>query len=213
MDFEKLNDAVIKGDAKRVMEITREAIYANIGPANILDQGLIAAMDIVGEKFSTGEFFIPEMLQSAIAMKEGVNLLKPLLTASQAEEKGTIVIGTVKSDLHDIGKNLVAMMLEGAGFKIVDLGADVSPESFLNSIKENQAEVCGMSALLTTTMPKMEETIDIIRRELGHDQVKIIVGGAPVSQKYADEIGADGFAYDAGAAVEKVKKLIGNVDS
>jgi 5-methyltetrahydrofolate--homocysteine methyltransferase len=213
MDFKKLNDAIIKGDAKRVTEITREAIGANIDPANILDQGLIAAMDVVGEKFSTGEFFIPEMLQSAIAMKEGVNLLKPLLTASQAEEKGTIVIGTVKGDLHDIGKNLVAMMLEGAGFKIVDLGTDVSPESFLNSIKENQAEVCGMSALLTTTMPKMEESIGIIRRELGHDQVKIIIGGAPVSQKYADEIGADGFAYDAGAAVERVKELIGNVAS
>jgi 5-methyltetrahydrofolate--homocysteine methyltransferase len=213
MDFKKLNDAIIKGDAKRVTEITREAIGANIDPANILDQGLIAAMDVVGEKFSTGEFFIPEMLQSAIAMKEGVNLLKPLLTASQVEEKGTIVIGTVKGDLHDIGKNLVAMMLEGAGFKIVDLGTDVSPESFLNSIKENQAEVCGMSALLTTTMPKMEESIGIIRRELGHDQVKIIIGGAPVSQKYADEIGADGFAYDAGAAVERVKELIGNVAS
>jgi len=208
MNFEKLNDAIIKGDGKRVTEITREAIDANIGPANILDQGLIAAMDVVGEKFSTGEFFIPEMLQSAIAMKAGVNLLKPLLTASQAEEKGTIVIGTVKGDLHDIGKNLVAMMLEGAGFKIVDLGADVSPESFLNSIKENQADVCAMSALLTTTMPRMEESIDIIRRKLGHNQVKIIVGGAPVSQKYADEIEADGFAIDASAAVVRVKELL-----
>ena len=208
MDFEKLNDAVIKGDAKRVTEITREAIDANIGPANILDQGLIAAMDVVGEKFSTGEFFIPEMLQSAIAMKEGVNLLKPLLTASQAEEKGTIVIGTVKGDLHDIGKNLVAMMLEGAGFKVVDLGTDVSPESFLSSIKENQANMCGMSALLTTTMPSMKDSIDIIRRELGHNQVKIIIGGAPVSQKYADEIEADGFAIDASAAVVRVKELL-----
>ena len=134
------------------------------------------------------------------------------MTISQAEEKGTIVIGTVKGDLHDIGKNLVAMMLESAGFKVVDLGADVRAESFLSAIKENKANVCGMSALLTTTMPGMKDSIDIIRGEMGK-QVKIIIGGAPVSQKYANEIGADAFAYDAGAAVEKVKMLIGNVAS
>ena len=139
--------------------------------------------------------------------------MKPHLTDLEAKQKGTVVIGTVKGDLHDMGKNLVAMMLEGAGFEVVDLGVDISPENFLNSIRENKAQVCAMSALLTTTMPSMKETIDLVKRELGNDQVKTIVGGAPVSQKYAEDIGADGFAHDAGAAVERVKKLIDGLAS
>ena len=208
MDFRKIHEAIIKADAKKVMEETKKAVDKNIDPEETLNQGLIVAMHIVGEKFSTGEFFLPEMLHSALAMKEGVKLLKPLLIASGAKAKGRIVIGTVKGDLHDIGKNLVAMMLEGAGFEVIDLGVDVSPEDFLNSLRENQAQVCAMSALLTTTMPNMKETIDLVKRELTDQQIKTIIGGAVVSQKYADDIGADGFAHDASAAVKIVKDLI-----
>jgi 5-methyltetrahydrofolate--homocysteine methyltransferase len=149
------------------------------------------------------------MLQAAIAMKKGLKLLKPLLLDSGTKRKGTVVIGTVKGDLHDIGKNLVAIMLEGAGFEVVDLGVDISPENFLNSISENKTQVCAMSALLTTTMPGMEDTVKLVKSEFGDQQIRTIVGGAPVSQKYAEDIGADGFAHDAGAAVERVKELIG----
>jgi len=208
MDFRKIHEAIIKADAKKVMEETKKAVDENVDPEETLNQGLIVAMHIVGEKFSTGEFFLPEMLHSALAMKEGVKLLKPLLIASGAKAKGRIVIGTVKGDLHDIGKNLVAMMLEGAGFEVIDLGVDVSPEDFLNSLRENQAQVCAMSALLTTTMPNMKETIDLVKRELTDQQIRTIIGGAVVSQKYADDIGADAFAHDASAAVKRVKDLI-----
>jgi len=209
MDFKEIHDAVIQSDAENVKETIQQALDQEIDAETILNQGLIAAMDIVGEKFSAGELFIPEMLQSAMVMKEGLSLLKPLLVDSATTRKGTVVVGTVKGDLHDIGKNLVVMMLEGAGFEVIDLGVDVRPESFVDSMKENRAQVCAMSALLTTTMPSMKETIELVKNEFDDQQVKTIIGGAPVSQKYADEIGADGFAHDAGAAVEKVKQLIG----
>lgn len=213
MDFKRIHNAITRGDAQSVEKITQEAIESNIDPEMILNQGLIAAMDIVGEMFSRGKLYLPEMLQAAMAMKEGLMLLKPLLTGSKAKEKGTVVIGTVKGDLHDIGKNLVAMMLEGAGFKVVDLGVDVRPEKFLNSIRKNRAQVCAMSALLTTTMPGMEETVKLVKSEFGDQQIRTIVGGAPVSQKYAEDIRADGFAHDAGAAVERVKELIDGLAS
>lgn len=209
MNFKSIINAITEGNAQKVVEITQEAIESNINPEKVLNQGLIAAMDIVGEKFSAGELYVPEMLQAAMAMKEGLKLLKPLLLDSGTKRKGTVVIGTVKGDLHDIGKNLVAMMLEGAGFEVVDLGVDISPENFLNSIRENKAQVCAMSALLTTTMPGMEDTVKLVKSEFGDQQIRTIVGGAPVSQKYAEDIGADGFAHDAGAAVERVKELIG----
>jgi len=208
MDFKSIQNAITGGDGQNIVEITQEAIESNIDPEKILNQGLIAAMDIVGEKFSAGELYVPEMLQAAIAMKKGLKLLKPLLLDSGTKRKGTVVIGTVKGDLHDIGKNLVVMMLEGAGFKVIDLGVDISPETFLDSIRENKAQVCAMSALLTTTMPGMEETVKLVKSEFGDQQIKTIIGGAPVSPRYAGDIGADGFAHDAGAAVERVKRLI-----
>jgi len=211
MNIEEIRNAVIGNDAGKLKELIQQNLEQGMDPETLLNQGLIGAMDIVGEKFSAGELYVPEMLQSAMAMKEGLKLLKPLLVDSAATRKGTIVVGTVKGDLHDIGKNLVAMMLEGAGFQVIDLGVDVDPESFLKGVRENQAQVYAMSALLTTTMPSMKETIELVKREISDRQVKTIIGGAPLSQKYADDIGADGFAPDAGAAVEKIKMLIGRV--
>ena len=206
MAFDSLKEAVIAGDAEEAARLVQGHLDDGKEALDILDNGLIVAMDQVGELFSKGELFIPEMLVSAEAMQEGLALLKPLLLEGMSGGKGTVVMGAVKGDLHDIGKNLVALMLEGAGFTIVDLGSDVAPEEFVAAAIEHKAHVVGMSALLVTTMPNMKKTVDRMR-EAGL-ATRAIVGGAPLTQAYADEIGADGYAPDAPAAVVLCKRLV-----
>jgi 5-methyltetrahydrofolate--homocysteine methyltransferase len=208
--FENLTEAIMKGDEIRVKEIVGEALKNKVPVKNILDDGLIAAMSIVGQKFKSCELFVPEVLKAARAMKVGVEIIKPLFEKSGVESLGKVVIGTVKGDLHDIGKNLVSMMVEGAGFEIFDLGVDVPPEKFVENVKANGAKLCMMSALLTTTMPFMKETIEALKKAGLGGKVKVIVGGAPVTEKFAKDIGADGYGSNAAAAVDVAKKLIGN---
>ena len=208
MSYQTLLDAVIKGDIKTATEETLNAVDAGQNAQDILDQGLIEAMNIVGDKFSKGAIFVPQMLRSAKTMQECVEALKPHFQENAMTTKGKIVIGTVKGDLHDIGKNLVGMMLEGAGFSIIDLGVDVAPEVFVDKIKETKADILGMSALLSTTMPSMTQTIKTLVDSGQRDHVKVIIGGAPVTRKFAEDIGADAYAPDAGAAVIEAKKLL-----
>jgi len=208
MSYQTLLDAVIKGDIKTATEETQKAVDAGQNAQDILDQGLIEAMNIVGDQFSKGAIFVPQMLRSAKTMQECVEVLNPHFQENAMTTKGKIVIGTVKGDLHDIGKNLVGMMLEGAGFNIVDLGVDVAPEVFVNKIKEANADVLGMSALLSTTMPSMTQTIKALVDSGQRNDVKVIIGGAPVTRKFAEDIGADSYASDAGAAVLETKKLL-----
>ncbi len=206
MAFDSLQQAVIEGEAEETARLVQQYLDEGKEAADILDNGLIAAMDVVGAKFSSGELFIPEMLVSAEAMQEGLALLKPLLVSGASGGKGTVVIGAVKGDLHDIGKNLVVLMLEGAGFTVVDLGNNVAPEDFVAAAKEHAAVVVGMSALLVTTMPQMKITVNQLRA--AGLAAKAIVGGAPLTQAYADEIGADGYASDAPGAVVLCKGLV-----
>ena len=205
-DLKILADAVIKGDQATAVEITKQAIADNMPAKQILDEGLIAAMDIVGDRFSKNEIYIPEMLIAARAMKSATEILEPELVKAGVEPVGKFVIGTVAGDLHDIGKNLVAMMMKGAGFDVIDAGVDVSVESFVEKAKESGAQVIGLSALLTTTMPAMEATIKALKG--AGINAKIIIGGAPVTQAYADKIGADGYSADAASAVDIAKKLV-----
>ena len=207
MAFDSLQQAVIAGDEEETVRLVRQHLDEGKDAADILDNGLIAAMDIVGAQFSAGELFIPEMLVCAEAMQEGLALLKPLLVAGASGGKGTVVMGAVKGDLHDIGKNLVVLMLEGAGFNVVDLGTDVAPDDFVAAASEHEADVIGMSALLVTTMPHMKITVDKLRA--AGLATKAIVGGAPLTQSYADEIAADGYASDAPGAVLLCKSLVG----
>jgi len=208
MSYQTLLDAVIKGDIKTAKEETLKAVDAGQNAQNILDQGLIEAMNVVGDKFSKGAIFVPQMLRSAKTMQECVEVLKPHFQEIAMTTKGNIVLGTVKGDLHDIGKNLVGMMLEGAGFNVIDLGVDVAPEVFVDKIKEKKADVLGMSALLSTTMPSMSLTIKALADSGLRDTVKVMIGGAPVTRKYAEDIGADSYAPDAGSAVLEAKKLL-----
>ena len=208
MSYQTLLDAVIKGDIKTAKEETLKAVDAGQNAQDILDQGLIEAMNVVGDNFSKGAIFVPQMLRSAKTMQECVEVLKPHFQENAMTTKGNIVLGTVKGDLHDIGKNLVGMMLEGAGFNIIDLGVDVAPEVFVNKIKEAKADILGMSALLSTTMPSMTQTIKALNDSGQRDHVKVIIGGAPVTRKFAEDIGADSYASDAGAAVHETKKLL-----
>jgi 5-methyltetrahydrofolate--homocysteine methyltransferase len=201
-------DGILEGDMSAVSENVISLLSAGVEPKTILDEGLIAAMGKVGELFENGDFFVPEMLVAARAMKAGLEILKPKLVEAEVESKGRVVIGTVKGDLHDIGKNLVSVMLEGAGFDIVDLGVDITADQFVEAVKAGGVDVLAMSALLTTTMPGMQTTIAALEAQGLRDQVKVIIGGAPVTQKYADEIGADGFAADAGLAVTLTKSLL-----
>ena len=205
-DLKTLADAVIKGDQATAVEITKQAIADNMPAKQILDEGLIAAMDIVGDRFSKNEIYIPEMLIAARAMKSATEILEPELVKAGVEPVGKFVVGTVAGDLHDIGKNLVAMMMKGAGFDVIDAGVDVSAESFVEKAKESGAQVIGLSALLTTTMPAMEATIKALK-DAGIN-ASIIIGGAPVTQAYADKIGADGYSPDAASAVDVAKKLV-----
>jgi 5-methyltetrahydrofolate--homocysteine methyltransferase len=205
-DLKALADAVIKGDQNKALEITKAAIKKGTAAKDILDDGLIAGMDIVGARFKKNEIYIPEVLISARAMKMAMEVLEPELVKAGVEPVGKLLIGTVQGDLHDIGKNLVAMMLKGAGFEVIDLGVDVGPEKFVEKVKSAKAQLIGMSALLTTTMPGMEKTIKALK-DAGIP-VKVMIGGAPVTQDYADRIGADGYAPDAASAVDLAKSLV-----
>lgn len=196
------------GNHSDVARLTREALSTGLTASSILEDGLIAGMDLVGQKFSNHEIFLPDVLMSARAMESGVEVLKPHLARSAFKGKGLAVIGTVKGDLHDIGKNLVAIMLKGAGYEILDLGRDVPAEQFVNTALENNADIIGLSALLTTTMPTMKATIDLLREKDREEKIKVIIGGAPTSRDYAEEIGADGYAFDAVSAVKRVKDLL-----
>lgn len=208
-DLKALSEAVIKGDIKAATAETQSALDAGSGVGNILDNGLIAAMDEVGDRFSKGAIFVPQMLRSAKAMQECMKLIKPLFKEADVTTKGNVVIGTVKGDLHDIGKNLVSMMMEGAGFTIIDLGVDVPPEKFAQTAKEAGADIVAISALLSTTMPMMPQTIQALEEAGLRDKVKVMIGGAPVTEDYAKEIKADSYASDAGSAVNAAKKLLG----
>ncbi|ACI19047.1 cobalamin B12-binding domain-containing protein [Dictyoglomus thermophilum] len=209
VDLKEIAEAVIKGNRKKVQELVSKALEDGLSPEEIINNGLLAGMSVVGERFKNNEIFVPEVLVSARAMQAGMDILKPLIAKNPGIIKGKVVIGTVKGDLHDIGKNLVAMMLEGAGYQVFDLGIDVPPEKFVEAIKEYNPDIVGMSALLTTTMPQMGVTIEVLKKEGVRDKVKVIVGGAPVTETFAKEIGADGYAPDAPSAVELVNQLLG----
>lgn len=206
-DFSGLTEALIKGDEARVTELTREAMDAGTPAGKILKEGLIVGMDVVGEKMENEEMFIPEVLMSAKAMGAAVEILKPHLSAEDAASKGVVVIGTVKGDLHDIGKNLVSMMLESAGLDVHNVGVDIAPDQFVSAVKEKNANLLCLSALLTTTMPMMKSTIEALVESGIRDNVKVLVGGAPVTQGFADDIGADGYAPDAGSAAKLARSL------
>ena len=199
---------VINGKKSDTEAGVRTALESQLPPETILDEGLISAMDEVGKRFEAGEFYVPEMLIAARAMQAGLGILKPYMLEKNIQAKGRIIMGTVKGDLHDIGKNLVSMMLEGAGFEVVDLGTDVSPEVFVAAVEENQPDLIGLSALLTTTMQNMKSTIEAIVQAGLREQVKIIIGGAPVTDAYAKTVGADGYAADASRAVSLAKSLV-----
>jgi 5-methyltetrahydrofolate--homocysteine methyltransferase len=209
MDLDALKEAVINGDAKGCTVLTEVAIQAGHAPQKILTEALVPAMQVVGDKFRCNEVYVPEVLVAARAMKKSLGLLKPLLTQTGAKPVGTAVIGTVKGDLHDIGKNLVGMMLEGAGFEVIDLGADVAPEKFVQAAKDSKAQIVGISTLLTTTMLGMKDVLRALERAELRTKVKVMVGGAPVTQSFADEIGADGYGESAAEAVDKAKDLLG----
>ena len=206
--LEDLYQSILDGDMGSATTQVQAALDEGLEAGDILNKGLIAAMEEVGRLFEEGEYFVPEMLIAARAMQASTAILKPKLLAADIKPLGKVVVGTVKGDLHDIGKNLVAMMMEGAGFEIVDMGTDVAPEKFAEAVKEHQAEFVGLSALLTTTMPSMRTTIDALQEAGVRDKVKIMIGGAPVTQKYADEIGADIYAPDGPSAARKAKQVI-----
>jgi len=206
---QEVYSAVVNGNASEVKEKVQFALDNNIEAETILNGGLIAAMKEVGQLFEDGEYFVPEMLISARAMQSGMTILRPILVAQDIKPLGKVVIGTVKGDLHEIGKNLVSMMLEGSGFQIIDLGTDAAPEKFLEAINTHKPDIVGMSALLTTTMVNMEKTLQLLEANGVRKGLKVIIGGAPISQKYADEIGADGYAPDASQAVVIARQLIG----
>jgi corrinoid protein of di/trimethylamine methyltransferase len=207
--YETILEAVIEGKAKDIGKLTQQALSRGAAPQDVLDQGLLPGMDYVGQQFKAGEMFIPEVLMAAKAMSAAMEILRPLLTQSGASGRGKVVIGTVQGDLHSIGKSLVSMMLEGAGFQVIDLGIDVPSQNFVKAVIEHRPQILGMSALLTTTMPRMGETIQALQEAGVRDQVKVIVGGAPVSKEFAEAIGADAHASNAGVAVDVVKALAG----
>ncbi len=207
-DLKQLYDAVVSGDAKTTHALTQQALAEGIDPLKLVNEYMVPAMDEVGRRFESNEYFVPELLISARAMKAALELIRPLLTARGDKPVGRVAIGTVKGDLHDIGKNLVASLLEGGGFEVIDLGVNVSPEKFIETVKEKKANIIAMSALLTTTMPSMKTTIDALKQAGVRDKVKVLIGGAPITQKYADEIGADGYSENAVGAVALAKKAV-----
>lgn len=207
-DLKGIAEAIIKGDRDTTAAKVEEAIKEEVAAEQILNEGLMAGMSVIGERFKKNEVYVPEVLIAARAMKAGMELLQPKLSEAGVEPIGKVVLGTVKGDLHDIGKNLVRMMLQGGGFEVIDCGIDVSAETYVKAIKESGAKIVALSALLTTTMPQMGEIVKAVK-ESGMSDVKIMIGGAPVTQAYADEIGADGYAADAASAVDKAKELAG----
>lgn len=207
--LQQLSEQLQQGNPKKVAELTQQAITENIDTKTILDQGLIAGMSVLGEKFKQHEIFLPDVLLAAKAMYTGMDLLKPLMIKEGIPTIGKVVIGTVQGDLHDIGKNLVVIMLRGAGFEVIDLGNDVSPQKFIDTAEKENADVIGMSALLTTTMPVMKKVIELARERSLYGKKKFIVGGAPLSSEYAKEIGADAYCFDGMSAVETVKRFTG----
>ena len=204
-DHKPLYEAILNGDAKTAITATEQALAAGVEPLKLVQGFMMPAMAEVGRRFECNEYFVPELLLSARAMKGALGLLRPLLAASGAEPLGRVALGTVKGDLHDIGKNLVGAMLEGGGYEVLDLSVNVTPEQFVAAVKEKQVNIVALSALLTTTMPAMKTTIEALERAGVRRQVKVLVGGAPISQKYADEIGADGFSESAAGTVAAVR--------
>jgi 5-methyltetrahydrofolate--homocysteine methyltransferase len=216
--IEALADSIINfkmedGGVYTAPKLTKEALDAGTDPQEVLHQGLIAGMNVVGEKFSAQEYFLPEVLCAAKAMQGALEILKPVLAETGAKPVGTVVIGTVQGDLHDIGKNLVSMMLQGAGFEVIDLGVDVDPKKFAEEAEKNGAQVIGLSALLTTTMVKMPDVIEALKGSGIREKVKVMIGGAPVTQSYADEVGADGYAADSTGAVALARSFVGAASS
>ena len=204
--LEAIKDAVINGKHAEIKGLVQQALDAKVDPATIINDALIAAMDVVGKDFGEGKIFVPEMLVSAMTMKSGLEVVKPLLAGDASQSRGTVVMATVKGDLHDIGKNLVSMMLEGAGFKVLDLGVDLSVEKLIDQVKSVQPDILGLSALLTTTMPEMQKVIAELKNQGLRDKVKVLVGGAPVDRAFADKIGADGYGSNAAEAVELARR-------
>jgi 5-methyltetrahydrofolate--homocysteine methyltransferase len=207
-DKQKLYDAILNGDARNAAAITQDALAAGAGPLVLVTDCMVPAMDEVGKRFEAEEYFVPELLLSARAMKSALQLLRPLLAASGARPAGRVVIGTVKGDLHDIGKNLVASLLEGGGFEVHDLGADVPAERFIDAVRNKHAHIVALSALLTVTMPSMKTTIEALKEAGVRDRVKVMIGGAPVTRHYAEQIGADGYSESAAAAVTLARSLM-----
>jgi len=209
IDYSELKEAIIKGQAPVVPRLVQQFLDAGVSADQIIDQGLLPAMDTVGDKFKRNEYFVPQVLFSARAMKAGMEVVKPLLIGDLAlQPRGTIVIGTARGDQHDIGKNLVAMMLESAGFRVIDLGTDVAPEKFIATARQENADLVSISALMTTTMAEMPHVIEVARNQGLRDKLKILIGGAPVTQQYASEIGADGYGENATDAVDIVRTLL-----
>lgn len=204
----KISEALQRGDEQTVSDLTKQALDSKLPPKEILDNGLVAGMDVVGKQFAEHEIFLPEVLMAAKAMYAGLDLVKPLLEGEDIPSAGKIVVGTVQGDLHDIGKNLVGIMMRGAGLEVVDLGKDVPAEKFVETAVSEDADLIGMSALLTTTAPVMQEVIDLLKERQLHGRIRTIIGGAPVTDKFASEIGADAYAFDAARAVEVVKQMV-----
>lgn len=208
VDLREIANNLILGKAPQVKDLTQKAVDEGQNVRRVLHDGLLAGMSVVGDKFKKNEFYVPEVLIAARAMREGMQILRPLLAEKDIKGTGLVVLGTVKGDLHDIGKNLVGMMLEGAGLEVVDLGVDIAPERFIETAKEKNADIVGLSALLTTTMLAMKDVIVSLNGSSLKGRVKVMVGGAPITQDYADEIGADGYAPDAASAADKAKELL-----
>ena len=206
--FEKIAERLIVGKIDEVKELSQQALDQGASPRDIIDKGLLAGMDVVGKRFKAGDMFIPEVLLCARCMHGAMDILKPLLSEADSAGVGIYLIGTVEGDLHDIGKNLVSMMLQGAGFEVIDLGTNITPQQFVDAVNEHKPALLGLSALLTTTMPKMVETINALKEAGVRDQVKIMAGGAPVTQAFVEEIGADAYGANAASATEKAKELM-----
>ena len=207
MNLDKISEELQLGNEEEVAKLTKDALAAGVKPSAILQEGLVAGMDIIGEKFRNNEIFLPEVLIAAKAMKAGMEILRPILSRSNEKSSIKIILGTVEGDIHDIGKNLVGMLLEGGGFEVIDLGIDVPAERFVKEVKVEKPQVLGLSALLTTTMPAMKDVIETLTEAGVREDVKVIVGGAPVTENFAKTIGADGYAPDAAGAVVKVREL------
>lgn len=206
--YEELAQSVIAGQRDQVKDLVKSLIAAGNSPLEIVNEGLIAGMNVVGVRFKAGDMYVPEVLMAAKSMSGGLEIVKPLIAVADQKSQGKILLGTVKGDLHDIGKNLVGMLIESGGLEVINMGVDVSAEDFIDAIIEHEPDILALSALLTTTMPAMQDIIELLEEEELRDKVKVIIGGAPVSREYADTIGADGYAPDAGSAVELCKKLL-----